>query len=158
MNECLRINGQCSLCAACSKGLIESSHWPRAGIVIIISCFGNTEAQPERCSYFPKVTQLQTAMIRVTIYWAHVMSRLWAEPLAPPQILIRVPKSPIVYPGFQVTELGLREVKPHTQGHTASWDWHQRGASSYRCQDLSSGLSSALGGTPPRLLGGSHLG
>lgn len=58
------------------------------------------------------------AMMRAAISWAHVMSRLWAKPSAP-QILIRVPKSSVVCPGFQVTELGLREVKPHTQGRTA---------------------------------------
>lgn len=85
------------------------------------------------------------AMIRPAIYWARVMSRLWAKPLAP-QILIRVPKSSIVYPGFQVTELGLREVTPHTQGHTASWELYPYGARMYRFQELFSGFSLALRG------------
>lgn len=57
------------------------------------------------------------------MYWAHVMSKLRAQPLAP-QTSVRVPKRTIVYPGFQVTELGLREVKPFTRDHTASGELH----------------------------------
>lgn len=102
------------------------------------------------------------AMIRAAIYWAHVMSRLWAKPLAP-QILIGVPKSSIVYPGFRVTELGLREVKPYTQGHTARWELYRYGASMYRFQDVVLWVLFSLEGPEVRgalrlsLVGGSCL-
>lgn len=52
------------------------------------------------------------------------MSRLRAKPLAP-HILARVLKSSVVDPDFQVTDLGLREVKTHPQSHTASMELHQ---------------------------------
>ena len=55
---------------------------------------------------------------------ASVMSRLRAKPLAP-HILARVLKSSVVDPDFQVTDLGLREMKTHPQSHTASMELHQ---------------------------------
>lgn len=65
------------------------------------------------------------------------MPKLGVKPLAP-QTSVRVPKRTIVYPGFQVTELGLREVKPHTQDHRASGELHQHASILCRCVDLSS--------------------
>ena len=52
------------------------------------------------------------------------MSRLRAKPSAP-HILARVLKSSVVDPDFQVTALGLKEVKTHPQRHTASTELYQ---------------------------------
>ena len=58
------------------------------------------------------------------VFWASVMFRLRAK-TSTPHILGRVLKSSVVDPDFQVTELGLREVKTHPQSHTASTELHQ---------------------------------
>lgn len=44
--------------------------------MIIISHVAYPEVWPERCTYFPEVTPLQRALVRVTADWALVTSIL----------------------------------------------------------------------------------